>query len=349
MKAVRRAVALARKELRDLLRERTILTLLFVQFFIAAFSAFLMVGLSGLYDPGSLGGFPGATVAYVGPGGFDRHLAGPPNLDVERMDIDDALAAFENGAIAVIAEERYSDPGDTRRIALVVPDGEFQTSLLVNQLKGLLVDYEDQLRQDRGERLEQQLLVVDGGPGPGTDVVFAYSILVPLLILTPVFLAGAVASDSFVQELQEGTFNVLRASPAGTATLLIGKLAIPIILVPLQILLWIGLLVANGLAIEHLGWLLGAATAAAAGLAALGVLVAFVVRQEGQAQVVYTLVVMILAAASLLLPRDPLNLLARLASGSLDAAAITTTAWLVAFAGAAIALTVAVAARRMDP
>ncbi len=343
MSALRRIAVLARKELGDLLRERTIVTLLGVQFFIAAFSAFLMVGLSGLYDPGSLAGYPPATVAYVGPGGFDQYLASQDNILVQRMDFNQALDAFDAGSIAAIAHESPEEP---RRITLVVPDGEFQTSLLVNQLKAILVNYEQDLRLSSQSQLSQDILVVDGGPGPGSDVVFAYSILVPLLILTPVFLAGAVASDSFVQELQQNTLSLLRASPAGITTIMIGKLATPILLVPIQALLWIGLLALNGLAIANIPTLLATATIAATGLACLGVMVAMLVRQEGQAQVVYTLLVMIVAAASLLLPRDPLNLITRLATGSLDSSALTTILGVAAFAAVSAVLTIAAAPRR---
>ena len=47
---------IARRDLASLRSEKTIVLALLIQLFIAAFSSFLVVGLTSLYDPGSVQG-----------------------------------------------------------------------------------------------------------------------------------------------------------------------------------------------------------------------------------------------------------------------------------------------------
>lgn len=318
----RAVLAVAGKDLRDILRERSILASLTVQLFVAGFSAFLSVGLSGLYDPASVDSFPRAEVGYAGPGGFDAYLERPPNLDVTRMTAEEGLAAFRAGDLGALVEETWPDgPDGPRVLTLQMAEGTLETTLLVTQVKGLLQDYEHDLRLARQDRLGQQVLRVEapeggGDEGDASSYAFLYGTLLPLLVLTPVFLSGAIAGDAFVQEVQTKTLLLLRASPLSVTALLAGKLLVPVALAPLQVLLWVGLLRLNGLVVHHLLPLLGLAVLLAVLLASLGIALAAWVRKEGQVQAAYALVVLLLSVASLLLPHDVLNLITLLATGT---------------------------------
>lgn len=335
-----RVAALAGKELRDVLRERSLVTMVLIQFFIAGFSAFLMVGLSGLYDPASVQGAAFAEVAYSGPGGFDAYLEDAGNLELVRVDAEEARQRFEDGEVGIVVEEDY-DPtlAHERVITLVVPADEVQTSLIINQLKELLLQYERELREDRQERLQQEVIYADNDALARTDAIFGYTVLLPLLVLTPVFLSGAISTDAFSQEIESHTLGLLRASPMGTGTLLLGKLLVPILLVPLQAGLWMLLLQTNGFPVENVGTLLLLVTVMGVAVCGLAVLIAFHVRQAGQAQTLFALLSLALALLSLLLPRDPLNLVARLGTGVLDDVALWTLLILSAFAALVAAFT----------
>jgi ABC-2 type transport system permease protein len=338
---------IAGKELGDVTRERSILVALMVQFLIAAFSGFLLIGLTGLYDPGSLSDAPRADLAYVGPGGFDELLDEAPNLRVQAMELDAAMAAFADGRIAAVVQER-TGPDDARSITLLLPDGELQATLLTSQLRGLLEDYEDELRRDRQDRLDVQIIEYPAPFAVERPYLFGYTVLLPLLVLTPVFLAGAITGDSFQTELQTRTLALLRAAPVSAASILAGKLFVPVFLAPAQVLLWVALFGLNGLPVPDLWLLLGTTLLMALLLAGVGLLVALFVRREHQSQEAYALTVLALAGASLWLPRDPLNLIARIATGSHGASDYAT---LVILAGLAVWVAVVggwLARRRME-
>ncbi len=341
------ALAIARKELADILRERSILVALLVQFFIAAFSAFLTVGLLGLYDPESSPAVAGARVGYIGPGGFDQFLD-QPGLEWETYGTEEALALFEAGRLDAIVQETYDDANGTRRVTLLLPEGEVQGTLLVTRLKGLLQDYEAELRIERQDRLTQELIEVEQPSGrPPLPFGFLYGTLLPLLLLTPVFLCGAIAADSFVHEVQHGTLGLLRSAPATLGAVITGKLLVPLVLAPLQVLLWIGLLQLNGIPVAGVVVLLALAAVLALMLSGIGIAVAAAVRKQGPGQAAYALVALILAVASLLLPRDILNTIALTATDGLDAAGGSTLVLVATFAAAIGALGIWFAAVRV--
>jgi ABC-2 type transport system permease protein len=342
-----RLLVLARKEMGDILRERSILLALLTQFFVAAFSAFLTVGLVGLYDPDAVDARPDTRLAYVGPGGFDQYLDETPNLVVHRLPISEALQRFQAGDLAAIIEETYTDTQGARTVTFLLPEGEIQTTLLVTQLKDLLRAYEKDLRVEREHRIQETLVYVATQAKPNAYYGFAFTVLLPLLVLTPVFLAGATTGDSLAHEFHTHTIHLLRASPLRPTQIVLGKLAAPVFLVPAQVLLWCLLLGLNGLRVSNLGLLLVLATALGLLMAAASILVASLVRREGQTQAAYALLVLVLLGASLLLPRDPLNLVARLGVGHADASNLVALGLYLIAALATLALAVAAARRRL--
>jgi ABC-type Na+ efflux pump permease subunit len=315
--------AVAGKELRDIAREKTIVVALLVQFFIAAFSAFLTVGLMGLYDPGSVSSRPAADVGYVGSGGFEAVLRTAPNLHVH-ANATDPIARFSRGELDAVVQESVG-PDGVRTVTLVVPDGELKSTLLVTQFRDLLQSYETQLRQANQPRLQHRLLELPAQDHQGAvPYPFVYATLLPLLLLTPVFLSGAIAGDAFSGEIQSRTLLLLRSAPTSLARILLGKLLVPLLLAPAQFLLWSGLLALNGLRVGNLGWLMLLSAALTLLLCGLGFALAARLGRDGPTQAAYALVAIVLAVASLFLPRDPLNLIARLGSGEVDGTALAT-------------------------
>ncbi len=308
--------ALARKDLRDIVRERTIVVSLIVQLFVAGFSTFLSVGLMGLYDPSSIDAFPGARVGYAGDGGFDAYLAGKPNISVIRLDVEEGRQAFKEGRLEAMVEETRDGDDGVRTVNLLLPEGTVEGTLLLTQVKSLLQDYQDDLRIQRSDRLEQNLLPAPQGTGRSGSFNLVYSSILPLLVLTPVFLAGAIAGDAFLQEVQSRSILLLRAAPISNWNIVLAKLVVPVALAPAQVLLWVGLLRLNHLPVANLHLVLLLTAVMALLLASLSLGLAAWVKHEGQVQAAYALTVLVLAAASLALPADPLNLVALLASGS---------------------------------
>lgn len=338
---------IAGKELRDVLREKSLLTAFAVQLFLAGFSALLLAGLTALHSPDALDASPDATVIYTGPGGFQPYLDGERNLDVRAATPEDALQAFREGRVAAVVQERYDDQDGLRRITLLMPDGELASTLLVTQMKALLLEYEEDLRQERRERLEIEHLPQALDVEADVPYGFVYATLMPLLVVTPVFLSGAIAGDALSQESRSRTLLILRSTPVATATLVVGKLLVPVVLVPVQVAVWLVLLAANGFPVEAPVAVVAFATMLGIFLTGTGGIIAALVRDESTTQAAYAVFVLGLAVFSLVLPRDPLNTIALLATGVADAAAWQTVAWLAVATAAGVAAAIAVTGHRI--
>jgi ABC-2 type transport system permease protein len=326
--------ALAGKEMRDILREKSLVVAFVIQLFLAAFSTLLLTGLSVLYDPESSERTPDGTLAFVGDGAFGTVLRRDSAFDVRFVERQDAFAMFRAGEVLAIVEETQRD--GVQHVQLVLPDGELESTLLVTHLKGQLMAYEDQLRSARSERLSAEVYVVSKEPREERPQV--YATLLPLLAITPVFLSGAVAGDALSQESRTRTLLLLRAAPVGSGWLVAGKLLVPVLLVPLQVALWMVLFALNGYPMRDFWLVLATVTWLGLLLTSAGLLVAAVVKNESATQAAYAVTVLSLGLASMMLPRDPLNLIALQAVGHTDRAAAHSLLWL---ASLAIAVTVA--------
>ncbi len=327
-------LALAGKDIRDILRERSIVSSLVMQLFVAGFSTFLSVGLSGLYDPSSIDQFPAADVGYAGPGGFDDYLLRLPNVEVHYTNPEGGRAGFADGTLDALVEETGTN-SSVRTVSLLLPKDSLEGTLLLTQLKGQLQTYEHDLRGERQARLDQQVLEIPQPP-KGSSFGFVYGNLLPLLILVPVFLSGAIAGDAFMQESHTRTLLLLRSTPLSGAGIVAGKLVVPVLLAPLQVLLWVGLLALNHLPVHNLLLLEAVVTTLALLLASLSIGLAAWVKRPGQVQAGYAVLLLLFAVASLLLPADPLNLVALIATDALQPAVWAT---LLAYAAAAAAVT----------
>lgn len=304
----------ARRELAALRTEKTILLAILIQLFVAAFASFLVVGLASMYDPGTIQA-GGVDVAVAGDetdqlAAIAEEEAG---VSVEvYQDREAAIAAFENREVdAVVVTDRLAD--DRIRAVVTVPDESFRTTAVVVKLRSLLREYETALREERSTHLERQPVPLPEGAPSAPYVGFTYAVLLPLLLFLPVFIGGSVAVDSLAEEIERGTLELLRASPATLSAIVDGKLLAATAPVPAQAGLWIALLQLNGTPIANVPELLAFVAALGTAVAALGLGVAIAVRDRRLAQFLYSSGLLVLFAATLLLPENPANAVARFA------------------------------------
>lgn len=315
---------IARKEFRSIFEERTILLAVVIQVFVAGFSSFLVVGLSALVDPDA---FPTAAeprVAVVGPADLDEHLL-RGGLDLLRVETEDeALAAFRQGAVDAALVARVAS-GDTVPVSMTVtlPDGDLRATLTLVKLKAALATYERDLRGEHASRLTVDPVYLDTD-ARGGSYAFVYALMVPLLVLLPVVLAGALVADSITEEVQRGTLPLLLVSPATAADVVEGKVIANVAIVPFLGAAWFGLLALNGLAVPFAGAVLVLAlgTAIAYCMGALACALAFATRDRNRTHVAYATAFFLVMALSLLLPTSPVNAIALLAAGSATPAAL---------------------------
>ncbi|WP_246308199.1 ABC transporter permease [Halorarum salinum] len=341
-------MTVARRELASLRSEKTIVLALLIQLFVAAFSSFLVVGLVSLYDPGAGEGFTVET-AVAGDDAEDL-LAAVGEVDA----MDGRLYDSPETAADAFAERRVDaallvteTPQDRYEVRVLVPEGNVGTTVVVTQARQALRAFERAERGDREAHLESRTLELppraDGSPYFG----FTYTVLVPLLLFLPVFVAGSMTVDSLTEELDRGTLELLRVAPVTPTEIVEGKLLAAAGLAPVQAGLWLGLLAFDGTAVAPAGSafetavgvasLLALVAAAAAVVAATGAALALVAPDRRAAQTVYSLGVLGLFGAAALSPVDPANVAARLAVGTADAATYLAVGALVALGLAALA------------
>lgn len=278
-----------------------------------------------LYDPAQAESRIDSRVAYVGPGEFSRHLESLSSpFAIVPMQQRAALDAFHDGRVDAVIEELYTTPSGPRTISLLLPQGELRTTLLVTLLKDGLKSYERELREERSPEIQTRVVVLDVPFEGSSYFSFSYALLVPLLLIVPVFLSGAIAADSVTQEIQTRTLDLLRASPAGSSGILLGKVIAPVALAPAQGLLWILLLGLNGIPIQNPFWILVLATSLSLLLVTGAVFFGLALRKPGDAQVAYSLLVLLLFGLTYLLPQPTLATFARLAVGSLTQLELTS-------------------------
>lgn len=319
----RRHVALiAKKELRGLSQERTILLAILLQVFIAVFSSFLMVGLASLYDPSAISRT--VTVEYaIGYAGnesplLDR-LEAAQGLAVYRMNLSVAVQALRERRLSAVIHVPDTSPGGTEpvKLTLYTLQNDITASVLNVRLKGVFEAYEAELRELRAERLENRPLPLRvPAPRGGEFFEFVYGLLVPLLVLMPAIIASALIIDLVTEEYQQRTLETLLATPVTFTEALWGKIAACLLLVPLQAGAWLVLLALNGIRVAAPVGIVLHATAASAVLVLLGALVSLHYRERTSAQFVFSTGLVVVMLLALAVPANPLNLIARLSVGS---------------------------------
>lgn len=312
---------IGRRELRSLSREKTIVLALLIQLVIAGFSSFLVVGLTSMYDPGAA---EDDVIVGVTGDEADRLLVAASSVDgIETRRFHDrtARAAFDRNEIQAIATVEHRD--GLIAVEVRAPQSSLRKTLIVVQVRAALKELE---RSERAERTEY----FDFEPIPMVPPVeaspyfgFAYTVVVPLLILLPVFISGAVVVDSLSEEIERGTLELLRVTPASLVEIVEGKGWVLAGLVPVQVLLWVVLLEFNGIAIENVVAILAFSSSLATLAVVFAAAIALSVPVRQRAQLSYSLGLLAAFSAAALLPEHPATTIALLA---IDSATATTYA-----------------------
>ena len=335
--------AIARRELRSLRSEKTILLAIAIQLFIAAFSSFLVVGLVSLSDPGAVDDYQ-TEVAVTGSD-TDTLLAVANErngITAREYDREAAYDAFDDGRVSAVLDANRTEDGRLS-VRATAPEEGIRTTLLVVQLRETLSQVERIERQQNADagRLERAPLPVPDEVGASPYVGFTYTVLVPLLCFLPVFISGSIAVDSLIEERQRGTLELLRVAPPSLAAILDAKLLAMAGLAPLQVIVWLGLLAINGTTIAGPAALVALVAALSTLVVAVGIAIALWAPDRRQAQLLYSAVTVGVLVVATGLPKHPANTVAKFAIGN-----PTRTTWGL-LAGYGLLAVVAVLALRI--
>ena len=230
---------IAKKELRGLVNERTILLAILLQLFIAMFSSFLMVGLTSMYDPSSLSKYSRYRYSIAYPGNESElltSLQASPDFRVYQMDLSTAVAALGERKLAAVVyvPDTQPDDQDPVKITLYTLQNNLQTAIVEVKLRDIFLKYEEDLREIRSDRLKQELipLEIPEPPGGGDFYEFVYGLLIPLLVFIPAIIASALVIDLITEEYQHETLETLISTPVTIGEMIWGKVIACEVLVP---------------------------------------------------------------------------------------------------------------------
>jgi ABC-type Na+ efflux pump permease subunit len=329
----------ARRDLSSLSREKTIVLALLIQLFVAAFSSFLVVGLTSLYDPGSVDA-GGVEIGVTGEAMADLEAAMVTQESVNTQTFEDperAEAAFRSGQVDALLNGSYTagpSGGNRIQVTATVPDGSIRTTLIVVQVRDVLKSLERQERFERAGSLNPDPLPLPEEVPASQYFGFTYVVLIPLLLFLPPFISGSVAVDSVTEEIERGTLELLRVAPVSLLDIIDGKSLAMVALAPAQAGLWILLLTLNGTAVANPLWLLVLVTAIAALVVVLGVNLGLRLRRRRPAQLLYSVLTLVVFGAAVALPEHPATTAAKLA---IDSPTLGTHLHVVGYVALAIA------------
>lgn len=310
-------LTIAENEFVSLKREKTIVLAIIIQLFIAGFSSFLLVGLVALYEPGET---TGESIEFgVAGDASDRLIEvveseGPWSLTPYETRTQ-ARENFKQGRVDAVLLASYTET-EQIRVEVLIPEESIQSTITVVHARDALKVLEEHERSSHQFSLSASPLVVPELPEASPTFGFTYTVLLPLLVFLPIFISGSIALDSFTEELETGTLELLLVTPLQPSEIIDGKLIPPVALIPLQVVAWLGLLVLNGSVITNPFLLLVYATSVGVIIVCLGVTLAIAFRNRQSAQLVYSLGVIAAFLLGAVLPEAPPNIIAKLAMGS---------------------------------
>jgi hypothetical protein len=222
----------------------------------------------------------------------------------------DAHRAFENHILDAIFIAP-DDTGETMNLQMLLPRSETFASFVLLILREPLKRYENFLRQERGAMVNYTDI-----PGlPDTTFQFMYSVIIPMLMLFPAFVAGSQVIDSTSEELETHTLETLYSAPLSLNTIFAAKIFAAFVIAIAQCALWLALLHLNRVDIQNIGLVFLLATLVAAINIILSAFAATSLRDRERSQFVYSLFIVFAASASYFFDAAPIQTLTRLATG----------------------------------
>jgi hypothetical protein len=232
--------------------------------------------------------------------------------------LTEAESAFYEGTISAIVDtpgpannDGAGDANGITEIKLYLPDSDTMSSLIRTVIQEPLKQYENYLRAQKG--VEVRYTDLQGEPS--TSFEFIYSVLLPMLMFFPAFVAGSLSIDSLTEEIENNTVQTLLSAPLTVNGMVGAKISAILILSILQSGAWLLLLNLNGIAIQNLGWIFLLALIVSGITATSAAFVAVLLKDRERSQFTYALMLLAGVAISTRLNLSPIITLSRLAVG----------------------------------
>ena len=309
-----RLLVLLKREVKLITKEKTIMFAILIQFFIASFSSVLLIGIMSFYDPESIGQNTQVSIRVGVVGDTDSPLSTflrHKHLRVVSFsDVANAEEAFKSGYVDTVIFVPESKGGIVD-MKLVLPYSDTMQTVILMVLQEPLERYENYLRETNGIQLNYK----DLAGKPYTTYEFLYSLIVPMLMLFPAFIAGSIVVDAVAEELENKTFDTLQSAPVSLNEVFTSKILAGILVAVAQCIVWAALLRLNNLFIQNLGLVLVFALIVAAFASVGAAIIALYFKDRERAQFTYSIALIGAAGLSYVINPSPFSLITRLATG----------------------------------
>ena len=307
----------AKKMRKDLMREKTFIFAVFLELLLIL-SIYVILGFSSLFfAPESLL-VNKVDIGVIGRNGFTEYLNGSRYANVVVYeDSNEALVSFKDDLIdAVIVEDSDALP---KNFTIYLPDSQIQSTIILALLKDRFEAYEDAIRHEEipdAKSIPLNKISLVGRERKGSDYTFEllYGLLIPFLLLLPVFLLGSLVIDNMCEEIERKTMNLLLIASSFRRIFTEVVLATLVILF-VQLLIWYGFLRIQGIVIFNYWIIIGYTLLFMVFMALAGVFLSVTLKTKTKAQLIFSLIVMGISVTESATPLNPVNVISRLSLG----------------------------------
>lgn len=258
-KNIRKIIALARKESRDILQNKIYLLVVFVQIFIIMGAVGLVVVAAVASDPALMDQSGITSALTIGLPEDLKESSLVEYLEEERITLkyykttEDAKPFLGDELVAII------DLSDTGKVVVQIDNSNVFYPVTSTKINNAVNNYNTEKTLKKAGFNESQVKVIQNpvnfrivkinqdkeAPLILDNAYFVeliYGFIIPFILLLPFFLASNIVTDSVVGEKERKTFEVLLMTPMSSYMVIIGK-SLPILVFSLiQSLVWMGFL-----------------------------------------------------------------------------------------------------------
>jgi len=324
----RRIIAIALKDLRSMLKERTFVSVILLLVFVASFASVLTFGLLVLYNPTYLN-ILFENELKVGVAG-DAPVLQSFFDGKHYFSIEDALYDFYSGKIDVVVwlpKENLTSGANYVKVFL--PRDEVKSVQASIVIKKKLLEYQDCLRKVRKMPVGGDLRIYTADyerleipEGVSMVFKFIYVVLIPLMMITTAVIASGLFIDLITEERETGTIDLLVAACKKEEIIsgkILASILLPVILTPI----WLLLLIMNGVEIHNFFAVLSISYSFSFFMISISALIVTFFKDRERSQLVFSLVTVGLMPILFIHPFMPSPLVTRLSAGSEFGAELT--------------------------
>ncbi len=313
---IKSILIIALKDMKSLIREKTIFSIIFMLLFITSFATVLTIGILLLYNPEIINFKDNRDikVAFVGNAPLLEKIVG----GIKYSSIDDAMADFYDGKVDAVVWLPEENLKERNVIDVILPKDETTTVKTILYLKEKFIQYEKTLRRLNGIPPEISFSIYNLDfkrihvPENFSSVYeFIYVVLIPLLVLTVAIISAGLFIDITSEEYERKTAYVLLSTPVNVVSILLGKIVVSLSILVFLTVFWILILIFNGISIKNLYLVFLLSLSLGIFFLSISMVVASIFPDRNRSQLLFSMISVALVTLSYISPKMPSGLITR--------------------------------------